>query len=197
MSVPGLRKTTRAFAFVAIVAVASIANDARADDVTVPEGLQAELVGKMAGYDRGFASRAGGRSHVLIFRKPNDDDSGRTASHLEAALKALPDIGGLPHDEQVVAWTGASALAGQVRDAHAAIVYFTPGFGGDIDAIRAALDGVDVLSVTAVADHVPRGIVLGFDLVSGKPKIMVNLAQARKQNVAFRAEVLKMARVFE
>jgi len=44
---------------------------------------------------------------------------------------------------------------------------------------------------------VPRGIVLGFDLVGGKPKMLVNLGQARKQHVAFMAEVLKLAKVFE
>jgi hypothetical protein len=191
------RKTLRAIALAAITLCASASRDARAEGVSVPEGLQAELVGKMAGYDRGFAARAGDRAHVVIIDKPDDAESARTATHLEAALHALPDVGGLPHDEAIVAWPGAAALPQLLRGRHAAIVYFTPGFTSDVDAIRAALDGVDVLSVTAVADYVPRGIVLGFDVVSGKPKLLVNLGQARRQHVAFMAEVLKMARVFE
>jgi hypothetical protein len=180
---------------VALVAV--VARDARAEDVLVPESLQAELVAKMAAYDRSFAARAGDRAHVLIFDKPDDANSARSAAHLEAAFHALGDVGGLPHDETIVEWPGAGALAQVVRARHAAIVYFTPGFAQDIGAIRTSLDGVDVLSVTAVGDYVPLGIVLGFDLVSGKPKLLVNLGQARKQHVAFMAEVLKMARVYE
>jgi hypothetical protein len=186
---------TLALAVVALCAI--VARDARGEEVGVPERLQAELVAKMATYDRGFVARAGERAHVVIVDKPDDADSARVATHLESAFRGLPDVGGLPHDEAVVAWSGASALPGIVRARHAAIVYFTPGFAADVGDIRSALDGVDVLSVSAVADYVPRGIVLGFDLVSGKPKLLVNLGQARKQHVAFMAEVLKLARVYE
>jgi hypothetical protein len=194
---PPERKALRWVALAVIFVSAGVARDARAEDVTVPEGLQAELVAKIAAYDRGFAARAGDRAHVVILDKPDDADSARSAAHLEAALHALPDIGGLPHDETIVSFTGAAALPQLVRSRHAAIVYITPGFGPDVAAIRAALDGVDVLSVSAIADYVPRGIVLGFDLVSGKPKLLVNLGQARRQHVAVMAEVLKMARVYE
>jgi hypothetical protein len=48
-----------------------------------------------------------------------------------------------------------------------------------------------------MADYVPAGIVLGFDLVSGRPKLVVNLSQARRQHVDFRAEVLKLMKVYE
>lgn len=187
----------RGVALLAIAAWGVFSRDARAEEVAVPEGLQAQLVGKMAAYDRAFAARAGERAHLLIFEKPGDADSARTAAHLEAALRALPDVGGLPHDETIVTWAGAAALPEAVRGRHAAIVYFTPGFAPDVEAVRAALDGVDVLSVTAVPDYVPRGVVLGFDLVGGKPKLLVNLSQARTQHVAFQAEVLKMAKVYE
>jgi hypothetical protein len=190
-------KTVRAIALVAVVLCAGSPRPARADEVGVPERLQAELVAKMAGYDRGFLPRAGDRAHVVIVDKPDDADSARVAAHLESALRALPDVGGLPHDEAIVAWQGAGALPGIVRARHAAILYFTPGFGSDIADIRASLSGVDVLSVAAVAEYVPPGIVLGFDVVGGKPKLLVNLAQARKQHVAFMAEVLKLARVYE
>jgi hypothetical protein len=172
-------------------------HEVRAEDVGVPERLQTELVAKMSGYDRGFAARAGDRAHVVILEKPDDPESARAAAHLESAFRELHDVGGLPHDEAIVAWQGAAALPGLVRSRHAAIVYVTPGFGADIGDIRSVLDGVDVLSVAVVAEYVPRGIVLGFDLVGGKPKMLVNLGQARKQHVGFMAEVLKLARVFE
>jgi hypothetical protein len=76
-------------------------------------------------------------------------------------------------------------------------VYVTPGLADDVDAIAEGLTGVDVLTVSAVALHVAKGIVLGFELVSGKVKLDVNLAQARRQSVAFSAELLQFARVVE
>jgi hypothetical protein len=116
---------------------------------------------------------------------------------MQSALGQIGAIGGLPHDDIVTPWNGAAALVQTIKADHVAVVFFTPGFGDDVEAIRRALVGLDVLSATAVPDYVPRGVVLGFDLVGGKPKLLVNLTQAGKQNVAFMAEVLKMMKVYE
>jgi hypothetical protein len=170
---------------------------ASAEEVAVPMKLQAELLGKVAGYDKNLAARAGDKVHVLIVTKPGDQGSASVATHIRRELQGLPDIGGLPHDEAVTAWAGADALARTIKTSKIAIVYFTPGFRDDVDDIARALAGANVLSASAVAEYVPKGIVLGFDLVSGKPKLLCNLTQAKKQDVAFRAEVLKLMKVFE
>jgi hypothetical protein len=39
--------------------------------------------------------------------------------------------------------------------------------------------------------------VVGFDLVSGRPKVVINLAMARKQNLRFRSDLLSLARIIE
>jgi hypothetical protein len=168
-----------------------------AEEVLVPVGLQAELVAKVARYDKNFAARAGDRAHVLILTRPGDAESVRTAAHMETALRGINDIGGLPHDETTIAYPGAKSLADTIRLRHYAIVYVGPALGGEIDAIRDALSGVSVLTVAATFEYVPRGVVLGFDVVSGKPKLVVNLAQAKRQEVVFKAEVLKLMRVIE
>ena len=46
-------------------------------------------------------------------------------------------------------------------------------------------------------DYVKEGIVLGFDVVSGRPKLLFNLPQARLQKVALTATVLKLMTVYE
>src|SRR5262245_36040928 len=82
-----------------------------AEEVLVPVGLQAELVAKVAAYDKNFPARAGDRVHVLILTRAGDAESVRTAAHMEAALRGINDIGGLPHDETTLAYPGAKALA--------------------------------------------------------------------------------------
>lgn len=187
----------RAFFHAIVLAVVCLVTDARADDVAVPPKLQAELLAKVAGYDKNLAARAGDKVHVLIVQKPGDESSASVAAHMQRELQGLGDVGGLPHDEAITAWAGADALAQTIKTSRIAIVYFSSGFRDDVDAIAKALGSADVLSAGAVADYVPKGVVLGFDLVSGKPKLLVNLPQAKKQNVAFRAEVLKLMKVFE
>ena len=53
------------------------------------------------------------------------------------------------------------------------------------------------MTVGAVGSYVKGGIVLGFDLVSGKPKLLVNLTQARRQHVDLSSSVLKLAEITE
>lgn len=170
---------------------------AYAQEVAVPVNLQAELVAKVAAYDKNLPARAGDKVHVLIVVNPKDDGANRFAKSMESALGGVDRIGGLPHDETTTPYKDAKSLAETCKTKKIAIVYIAPGLSDEVAQIKTALDGVSVLSVAAVASEVPKGIVLGFDLVSGKPKIVVHLGQAKRQDVAFRAELLKLAKVHE
>jgi hypothetical protein len=169
----------------------------RAESPNVPIRLQAELLSKVASYDRNFQARSGEQAKVLILVAPSDSDSKITATDMKSALGSLPSVGGLAHDEEIMSYVDARALADTCRLRSIAIVYLTPGFSREIPAIRDAVGALKLLTVASLADYVPAGIVLGFDLVSGRPKLVVNLGQARRQHVDFRAEVLKLMKVYE
>jgi hypothetical protein len=169
----------------------------RAEAPNVPIRLQADLLAKVASYDRNFAARAGQLARVLIVVAAADSDSKLTATDMRNALGAIPTVGGLAHEEEVVSYVDATSLAEACRARRAAIVYLAPGFSGQIAAIRDAVGALKLLTVASLADYVPAGIVLGFDLVSGRPKLVVNLSQARRQDVDFRAEVLRLMMVYQ
>jgi hypothetical protein len=197
---PSPRRTSRFARLVAALAclvVALVCDRGRAEEAVLPIALQVELLVKVASYDRNFQQRAGDRAHIIIFTKPGNGDSARVAAQVEAGLSRAPQIGGLPHDEVVTPYQGAAEVANLCRDRHAAIIFFGPGFRDDVAAIREALDGVDVLSAAAIPEYVPAGIVLGFDVASGRPELLVNLTQAKRQKVALRADVLKLMKVFQ
>jgi hypothetical protein len=179
------------------IAAPFVASRAAAESVPVPIVLQAELLAKVLEYDRNFPARAGERAKVLLVSQSGNADSTTIAQQMSAALGRLPQIAGLPHDEVVVSYAGAQELAKLCRAQRVSVVYFGPGFRDDLGAIRAALNGVDVLSVASVPDYVQNGIVLGFDVVSGRPKLLLNLPQARLQKVDLTASVLKLMTVIE
>lgn len=185
--------------FVAVVAfaVAWPHGLARADDVPVPAELQATLLAKVATYDRNLRSRAGDRVHILVVGKPSDPSSMPFVRQMSQALSAIGTFDRLPHDEEIVEYKGADDLARKCRASRASIVYLGPGFREDIDAIRGALESLSLMTVSATPEDVQRGIVLGFDLVSGKPKLVVHLGQSRKQHVDFTAEMLKLVRIVD
>lgn len=162
--------------------------------VTQPSALVPFFV-KAADYDRHFASKAGSRVQVLVTYNAWNNASESTARDLAKNLGNIAKIAGLSHDDHVEPYAGAEALAIEVRATQTAIVIVSSGLGGEAASIAHELDGIDVLSVAVDPDDVARGIVLGLDARDAKPKILVRLGQARRQDVAFEASFLALARI--
>jgi hypothetical protein len=167
------------------------------EEVPVPVELQAELFLKVAAYDRSFAGRAGDRARVVVVSNPDDADSKAVAAQMTRALANVDTIGGLPKEIIAHTFSSAAAIAELIRSRRAAIVYFASGIERAVPAIASALSDVDVLSLAAVPDYVPRGIVLGAELASAKPKLLIHLTQARSQNVQLSPELLKLMKVYK
>jgi hypothetical protein len=167
-----------------------------ADSTAVPADVQATLLAKLERYDRSFPARAGDAARVLLVVKPGNTKSTLASEEMKSALGRLPAIGGLPHKELVHEYKGADALAARCRADRVAVVYLTPGFDAELRDIRAALTTLDVLSLASLPEYVSQGMVLGFELEAGAPKILFNLDQARKQHVDFPADVLHLMKVY-
>lgn len=169
---------------------------AGAGGTQVPFSVQADLIAKIASFDRNFAARAGSRALVLVMQMPNDAESAAAAMELKSALSRVSTVGDRPHEEQIVTYGGAAALAELIKSRKPAIIYFGPGFGKELTAIKNSCSNASLLTVGATPDYVEAGIVLGFDLVSGRPKLLIHLGQARKQQVDFPASVLRLMKVY-
>jgi hypothetical protein len=167
-----------------------------AEDVAVPLPMQVQLFSSVADYDKGFAERAKGKVKIVLLTSKNPD-SARAATQVQGALARLAQIGGQPHEESTVRFESGAALANLCTSNGISVVFLMPGFQSEIADIKKSLDGVNVLSVATIGSYVQQGVVLGFDVISGKPKLLVNLGQARAQKVAFKAELLKMVKVVE
>jgi hypothetical protein len=168
-----------------------------AQSVEVPVRLQVELLSKVAAYDRNFAARAGARVQVIVIVKRGDPESERVGEQISAELSAVDQLGGRPHAHERLHFASAKQLAELCRTRGAAVVYLSTGLTEQIASVAAALEGISVLSVSATAAYVAKRAVLGFDVQAGKPKLVVHLDQARRQKVAFKPELLRLARVIQ
>lgn len=162
----------------------------------MPASIEAELVARLASYDRNLKARAGARVTILIAVKEGDAISERDAAQLVAAFARIEHVGGLPHETSIEKFSGSTNLVAACKAKRAAIVLVTEALASEVEALRAAFEGVDVLTVGPSADMARRGMVLGVELVSSRPKLFTNLTQAGKQNVAMSAEVLKLMTVY-
>lgn len=185
------------FSICLALALALLPAPLAAEQVQIPARLQAALVAKVAAYDTRFAARADGQALVLIAVAGGKAESERFGEEIRAELSVQPKIGGVSHSEEIVRFTTAADLARLVRERRAALLYVAPALSEDVPQIASALVGVDVLSVAALAGDVEQRIVLGFARESGRPRLLVNLEQARRQNVAFNPDLLRLVRVIQ
>jgi hypothetical protein len=196
---PWLSEMARRFLCASLVWIGLVSfglRGARAEDVAVPLPMQVQLFSSVADYDKAFAERAKGKVKVVLLTSKNPDST-RAASQIQGALGRLAQIAGMPHEESTVKFESGAALANLCRSQGISVVFVMPGFQSEIADIKTSLDGVNVLTVATLGSYVQQGIVLGFDVISGKPKLLVNLPQSRAQKVAFKAELLKMVKVIE
>ena len=170
---------------------------AHADEPTLPVQVQAGLLAKVAAYDRNLVGLEVGKVVVAIVTRKENLDSTSAGARLQAGLQGIPLIAGLSHEEMMVSFTTANALADLCRKNNVSIAYLAPGLDREIPAVAEAMRNMRVLTAGAMTEYVSEGIVLGFDLVSGRPKILVHLEQARKQNVVLTAQLLKLAVIVE
>ena len=170
---------------------------AHADEPTLPAPLQAGLLAKVAAYDRNLRGIRLGKVIVAIVTRRGDLDSTSVGARLRAGLEGIPAIAGMPHEEIMVTWTNAAAVAEICETSNVSIAYVAPGLEREMPAIAAVLQGMEVLTAGAMPDYVGKGAVLGFDLVSGRPRILVHLGEARRQRVDLTAQLLKLAVIVE
>jgi len=167
------------------------------DEVNVPPAVQAGLMARVAAYQANLPGQADGIVRTLVLTRSADPQSSRVGQQLAHALGELKTIAGLPHTEAVEAFSDAESLARACRERRLSVVYVGPGLGDAVPAIAEALKGSEVLTVSAVTRFVPRGLVLGFDLVSGRPQLLVFLRQARAQRVRLEPAFLRIVKVYE
>jgi hypothetical protein len=161
----------------------------------VPFEVQAELLAKAAKYDRNFAVRAGGVARVLILERAGVPSSEGSARIMAARLAEAGNVGGLPVELVREAFVSVSSAKSRVAALRPCIVWLAPGLDEDVTALAVALRGTSVLTAGAVPEYPPLGVVLGFRLQEGKPRMLVHLGQARAQAVDFHAAFLNLVEV--
>jgi hypothetical protein len=164
-------------------------------DPTVPLDLQVDLLRKVVRFERGFAGRGGAQVTLLLVGRPHNSDGERAAAQIAGAMARAREIAGRPVKVTTHDYSSPAALRRAVSDSGAQLVYLLPGLAGDIAAIAAALDGLPAITVSTDGEEVERGAVLGFELASAHPKIVLNLGQARKQRLDFDSDLFRLARV--
>jgi hypothetical protein len=170
--------------------------EATAEQAEVPPTVQAQLLSKVPSYDYEFKKRAGESVQVLILASPGNAESARAAALLHTALLQEKTIAGLPHTSVISTFSDIATLTEDVKKRSISIVYLAPGLEEHLASICTALEPLQVLTVSTLAEYVKRCAVLGFEVAAGRPRILIHLAHARRNGIRFRSELLELATVY-
>ena len=169
----------------------------RAERPNIPEKIQVGLLAKVLAFDRGFVKRTEGTAQVAIVYRPHDTDSEYSAQQIKLALDQTPTLGGVQHQDTLLAYPGASELAALCERNRTSVVLLSTGFGGEAGVIADALTSQSLVTASTSPADVTRGIMVGFELASGRPLIEIQLERARAQGIDFNADFLRLVKVIQ
>src|SRR5256885_2197020 len=98
---------------------------ARADAPSVPLQLQVELSNKVIEYVQVPDLLSLDRVRIGIVVKTSSAESTRAGAELKAAFDRVVMAGGHAHEQSIVEWSGAQALAERARTQNLNVLYFT------------------------------------------------------------------------
>lgn len=181
----------------AVVASGLAGGGSSAQELNVPISVQVDLLGRILYYERGLQNRPEDQLSVLVLVRARNNESLRAAGQLEAQLERAKTLGGKKLSYRRVSFESAAQVRKAVLAERAYLLYLTPGLDDELGNVAAGLKGITVLTVSTLAGAVQGGTVLGFELVSSKSRIVVNLTRARAQNLDFSAQLLRIAQVIK
>ena len=170
---------------------------AHAVSSSAPSVVQAQIITRILPYDRAFEQKVKREVVIVLVQRPDDSESASTVQQMQNALKDVGEVRGRTLKVRVVSYSTPAALAASLRTEGAHVAYIAPGLLRDVPQIAQALAGSGILSFAAHEPCVREGIVLGVEIAEGKPRMSINLRQARTQKIEFPAAILKLAKVYQ
>ena len=188
----GRRVWLTATALLALTAVAPCF----AEEMTAPANIQARILTLLVANERNFAKRASHEVVIHLVEVPGDHDSQHAVQQMRAKLADMGDLDGRRIQVEIVQFADAQSLVASSRAKNVNALYISPGMGNHVAAIARALGGTGILSFAAVESYVQLGAVVGVSIISGRPKMSINLAQARSQGLDIPSAILALAKVY-
>jgi hypothetical protein len=191
----GARRSTRRTVLLAL-ATFLIRQSAQADELSVPIELQVNLLDRVVRFERNYAARGDAPALVVVVTKGDETASLRAAALASAAITKIRSLGARPASVATHRFSSPAALRSASHNVD--LVYLMPGFNrADLQAIAASFVDSSVLTVSVSSADAENGVALAFELEGSKPRIVVNLRQARTQRLDFNAQLLRLARVLQ
>ncbi|MBL8955743.1 MAG: DUF4154 domain-containing protein [Myxococcaceae bacterium] len=173
------------------MAVLLSAFSAAADDL--PLALQVQLLQKTSAYITSLQPGEGGKVKVLVVY-PGEKPS-RASETVANTINQAGQLGRHPAEAKTAPLANLKATLAAEKPQ---MLWVSPEADDKgVTAVMEAVGSSNIVTVSAVAAHVRQGVILGFDVLEAKPRILVHLKQARAQSVVFLSGLLTHSVIVE
>lgn len=188
MRAPVIRLTLISLLLAATTAVA---------DEDLPVNLQIQLLSKMSTYIPNMQPQGGSGAIKILVVHPGDAPT-RGAQSLLAALKQVGKFGAFDTEAKLVPYVDPTILKTTAAAEKPQIIYLAAELDAQaVSQIVSASQGLKVVTLASAADHPKLGVMIGFSIVEARPRVLVNLKHARKENVEFKNQFLTKTVIVE
>ncbi len=168
---------------------------ALAQAADVPIALQVELLARLLWYERVLQKSTSKEVVVLVIERRDHPESKLASAQLSAQLDRIKQLGGKAVIHTRVAYESIEQIARIVAQRRPYLIYWSKALGSAAKDFARQHPSLALLTVAADSYDATHGAVLGFELASSKPRIVLSLEQARAQKLDFSAQVLRVVRV--
>jgi hypothetical protein len=166
-----------------------------AQSLEVPIDLQVSLFLKATTYDRTFASKLQ-KNDVLQVGICYQPDLRTTVAEMEALKAALETpVAGFKVRITLIEFADDEDIAARKEWPTLSAIYITSMRGLDHKTLLAQAQRHQVLTATTNPALVAKGVSIGFELVGGRPKFVINRKATIDEGCEFSSQLLKLARV--
>lgn len=174
------------------ILAALVALPAAADEV--PVNLQVKILSKMSTYIVDFVPAGTTAVKIMVLYPGAANSPSRGALAVAAALEQVGTFGELKAESKVTPYADAKTFKETLAAEKPRVLFLSPEFNEKAAAeVVEAISGSSVVTVSGTGAHVKLGVILGFSLVEARPRVLVNLKQAKKEKIDFRNGLLAHA----
>jgi hypothetical protein len=165
-------------------------------EMATPPILQFKLLSRILTFDRTINAQRGGSLKIGIVYQAGvvaSVDAG--TEFLDAALAYDSSSSGLSIHCVGIDIGDYADLETAIRKASVNLLYVTPLRSIDIGTIGEVSAKLRLLTFSGVPEYAETGLAVGIGLKGGRPEIIINLPQAKREGADFDSQFLKVARI--
>lgn len=170
-----------------------------AQEVPLPADTQIKLLIKTLEFDRNLSGRSHDFVNIAIFYQKKNRQSNDLKLDIENAIQQFK-TSKIQKKSIKFIFIDISTISEYndiINSQHIDVAFILPLKSINVNELTTITRQKQIISITPCPDYIKNGVSIGFDLQGGKPQIILNLSNAKKEGTNFSSIFLNYAKVIE